>query len=134
MINEDLNNNLKKRDLDYQKARMVEYFMQNNMYSYQIKEADFDYYDKPLEVRQKFLSAENIDSVCKSMILENTAFEPEYESEYYQRYYLCIVQYTKEFFADKIARFLKNRQNENEKNFLINISISELLKLMKPIF
>jgi len=113
--NEELINNLKKRiNINYQHAKLVDLFVSNQIYSYEIFEANSDYYfNYTLEERQKLLNAENINCLCKTMILENTAFNKEHESEYYQQYYLCIVQYTKEFVADKIAKYLKFRQNHH---------------------
>ena len=97
-VDTELMTTLQKRvNINYQHSRMIDYFISNKVYSYELVEADANYYDLTLEERQKFLRAENINCLCKTIILENTAFSKENESKFYSRYYLCVVQYTKKF-------------------------------------
>lgn len=106
----------KRVNLDYQHSRMIEYFVRNGIYSYNIVEAKSNYYKLSLKERREVLGASCEDVLCKTIVLENTAFVKEYESKYYKQYYLAVVQYTNEFHADKIARSLKTLQNANAGN------------------
>lgn len=45
--------------------------------------------------------------------MENTAFQKENESPYYQRYYCIVIQYTSEVNSEKIAKVMRDYQNEN---------------------
>jgi prolyl-tRNA editing enzyme YbaK/EbsC (Cys-tRNA(Pro) deacylase) len=123
--NEEVSNNplahLEKQiNLDLQHARMIEYFLKNQVYSYKVIQADSDYYKLNLEQRKVVLGAHEIDVLCKTIVLENTYFDEKYESEYYQRHYMAIVQYTQELHAEKMAKAIKNYQNENSQHKLSN--------------
>jgi len=85
-------------------------------------EAPSNYYDYTLEQRQGILGAADINSLCKTIVLENTAFDPKYESPFYQKYYCCVVQYTSEFNADKIAKFMKQYRNRNDSTVVKELS------------
>jgi len=100
---------LKRVNLNYQHSRMIEYFIKNKVYSYKIVEAQPNYYELI-----------SIDVLCKTIILENTAFDEKYESEHYKRYYMTLVQYTNEFNGEKIARLMKSIQNEKCEHKLSN--------------
>ncbi len=102
----------KRVNLDYQHLQLIKYFIKNKIYSYKIIEADNDYYSLTLEQRRKVLRSHSVDVLCKTIILENTNYDPKYESKYYKQYYMTIVQYTSEFHADKIAKIMKQIQNE----------------------
>lgn len=115
-----LQNSRHRINLDVQHEKLIDFFIRNKIYSYSIVEAPSNYYDYQLHERQSILRAHSIDVLCKTIILENVLFDPQYESEFYKRYYLCIVQYTNEFHAEKIAKFLKNRHNSNCKVQLAN--------------
>jgi hypothetical protein len=109
---------IRRLNLDYQHAMLIDFFINNSIYSYKIVEAKPDYYKLSLEQRREVLGASSLDVLCKTIILENTAFAKECESEYYKQYYLAIVQYTNEFHGEKIAKQLKQRQNDNCENKL----------------
>jgi hypothetical protein len=111
---------IKRVDLDYQHARMIEYFVKNKIYSYKIVEADPSYYKLNLNQRKNVLGAYTIDILCKTIVLENTAFDPSYESDYYRKYYMAIVQYVQEIHGEKIAKALKAIQNANSTEKLSN--------------
>lgn len=70
--------------------------------------------------------------LCKSIIMENTAFQQEFENPYYQRYYCVIIQYTSELNSEKISKFMRNIQNCNcdiklgKKNFHFRLVPSEV--------
>lgn len=125
-INIDSNNQdpiktlVKRVDLDYQHTRMIEFFVTNQVYSYKIIEADSNYYILNLNQRKEVLGAHSIDVLCKTIVLENTSFDSKFESDYYKKYYMAIVQYTQEIHAEKIAKSMKAIQNANSKEKLSN--------------
>jgi len=90
------------------------------MLSYKIVEAEANYYDLNLHQRMNVLGAHSIDVLCKTIILENTAFDEKYESDFYKRYYVTIVQYTNEFNGEKIAKLMKSIQNAKCEHKLSN--------------
>ena len=111
---------VKRINLDYQHTRMIEYFIRNKIYSYKIIEADSNYYKLNLNQRKDLLGAHSVDVLCKTIVLENTSFDPKYESKFYQKYYMGIVQYTQEIHAEKIAKSMKAIQNANSTEKLSN--------------
>jgi len=115
-----LNKITKRIDLDFQHARMIEYFLKNKIYSYKIVEANSNYYKLNLNQRKNVLGAHTIDVLCKTIVLENTAFDATYESDYYKKYYMAIVQYVQEIHGEKIAKSMKAIQNANCKDKLSN--------------
>ena len=110
---EIFNKLLKRVNLDFQHSKMIEFFLTNEVYSYSIVEAKSTYYNLTLGERKNVLGAHSVDVLCKTIILENTSFDEKYESRYYQKYYMVIVQYTNEFNAEKIAKIMKTLQNNN---------------------
>lgn len=101
-------NALKRRiDLDDLKSRLTAYFLKEKIYSYKLFEVPTDYYKRPLEERRDLLGISNKAGICKSVIVENTAFDENIKCEIYKRYYLIVVQYTNEFYAEGICRNLK---------------------------
>lgn len=118
MINNELKDNNKeeqnkriiKLNLYYQHLKLIKYFIENKIYSYKIVETN-NYYSYTLEQRMKIINATTTKVMCKTIILENKNYDKLQESKYYKRYYMCIVQYTSEFNAEKIAKLLKSRQN-----------------------
>jgi hypothetical protein len=109
---------IRRVNLNYQHSKMIEYFIKNKIYSYKIVEANSDYYEKSLLQRMNILGAHSVDVLCKTIILENTAFDEKFASDYYKKYYVTIVQYTNEFNGEKIAKFLKGIQNTKCENKL----------------
>lgn len=55
--------------------------------------ADEHYYSKTLEQRKKILSAPSVDYLCKTIIFENTAYDPKFEGSYYPKHIAVVVQY-----------------------------------------
>jgi len=104
---------IRRVNLNYQHARMIEFFINNKIYSYKIVEAQNNYYELTLQQRMDILGAHSIDVLCKTIILENTSFDEKYKSEFYRRFYITIVQYTNEFNGEKIAKIMKSIQNAN---------------------
>lgn len=125
--NNQLNNSdsysvLQRRiNLDYQHLKMIDFFLSNKVYSYKIIEADKQYYNLNLQERKEVLKASDIDILCKTIVLENTAFDIKYDSKNYKQFYLAVVPYTKNFKGDKIAKAMKHIQNSSsDKDKLTN--------------
>lgn len=111
---------IRRVNLNYQHAKLIEYFINNRIFSYNIVEAIRNYYDLSLQQRKLILGAHSIDVLCKTIILENTSFDEKYESNYYKKYYIAIVQYTNEFNGEKIAKLIKSIQNAKCEHKLSN--------------
>jgi hypothetical protein len=103
---------INRLDIDYQHTRLIEYFINNSIYSYKIIEADLNYFNLNLEERMELLGAADVRLLCKTIILENTAFDKKFESEHYKQYYISIVQFATEFHGEKLNKNLKLLQNE----------------------
>ncbi|KAL7722067.1 YbaK/aminoacyl-tRNA synthetase-associated domain-containing protein [Entamoeba marina] len=67
-----------------------------------------DYYEQSLEQRKEQLNTENINQLCKSLILENTAFpEGAEQTPTFSRFYLLIVQYISQMQSHKLYKYLR---------------------------
>ena len=67
-----------------------------------------DYYDQPLERRREQLNCASTAQLCKSLILENTAFPAGHEeTPTFSRFYLLIVQYIAQMQSHKLFKFLR---------------------------
>lgn len=67
-----------------------------------------DYYQQDFESRRDQLNSESITQLCKSLILENTAFpEDGTETPTFSRYYLLIVQYVAQMQSHKLFKYLR---------------------------
>jgi hypothetical protein len=78
--------------------------------------ADDTYYSKTLEQRREILNAPSIDFLCKTIILENTAYNEKYEGPFYPKYICVVFQYITKFHSEKLGKFVKNYQNANCKD------------------
>lgn len=78
--------------------------------------ADETYYKKTLEQRREILSAPSIDYLCKTIILENTAYDAKYEGPFYPKYICVVFQYITKFHSEKLGKFVKSYQNANCKD------------------
>ena len=93
------------------------------------------YYNLTLEQRRQILKAPTVHYLCKSLIMENTAFQAESESPYYQRYYCIVIQYTSEVNSEKIAKAMRDYQNTNsqqklgKRSFHFRLVSSEVIKI-----
>lgn len=101
--------------------------------SFMLYRAEKNYYNLKLSQRKEILNAPSEHYLCKSIIMENTAFQDEYQSEHYQKYYCVIVQYTSEINSEKIAKTMRDHQNKNsntklgKKNFHFRLVPSEVI-------
>ena len=98
---------IRRVNLDVQKAKLTEYFIEKGINSFRIVETPEDYYSMTLDQRKVIVGC-NKEALCKSVILENTLFDENIKCPIYQKYYLTIVQYVSEFNAEKIARLLRS--------------------------
>jgi hypothetical protein len=112
-IQQKVNPKINKLNINYQHMKLIEFFLSNKIYSYKIFEADLNYFNMNLEERKELLNAADIRLLCKTIILENTAFDKKYESEFYQQFYIAIVQFVTEFHGEKLNKNLKLLQNAN---------------------
>lgn len=104
---------LKRRvELDELKLRLTNYLMKNKIYSFKLAEVPSYYYKRTLEERRQLVDTYTKASLCKSVIVENTAFDDKIKCPIYRRYYLIVVQYVNEFYAEGICRILKAYINE----------------------
>ncbi|KAL4506803.1 hypothetical protein ABPG72_001224 [Tetrahymena utriculariae] len=89
------------------------YFAEKGWVSVDIQKVEKGYYDQDLSWRMRRLGAPSEAYLCKSMIMENTGFKPEFESKYYQRFYCVIIQYVTKMNSDKLLKAARAIQNNN---------------------
>ena len=71
---------------------MKRFKVDNGFRSIKMANAPWDYYKWSLEKRAVFLGAPNAESLCKTMIMENTAYREENASDpHYPKYLVVIV-------------------------------------------
>ena len=112
-------------------ARAKSFALKKKLYSFEIKRVESSYYDMPLVTRKNILGAPGEEFLCKSIVMENTAFQPEYEHEYYKKYYCVLIQYTTQINAEKLSKTMRDIQNEKcekklgKKNFHFRLAPSD---------
>ncbi|KYQ93038.1 hypothetical protein DLAC_05647 [Tieghemostelium lacteum] len=85
------------------------------------------YYDWKLEQRASYLRAPSKDHLCKSLIMENTECQhTSTKDPLNSRYYCIIIQYTSKIQANKINRFLKNLNKNNDLKFNLSLAPPEI--------
>lgn len=95
-------------------SRLRAYFLSLKLRSAQFKRTPSDYYDWTLEQRRNLLQAPSTFYLCKTIVMENSAFEEEYASEpWYFRYVAVIIQYEDKLNAEKVMKFMKQLQNSH---------------------
>lgn len=77
------------------------------MKSYKLTIVPSDYYERTLEGRRDLLSAPSTEYLCKSILLENTAYDEKYASPYYPRYIQLIIQYVTKMNAEKVMKWAR---------------------------
>lgn len=84
-------------EIDMQVMRARRAVVESKCYSAVFKWVPEDYYSYPLSKRQQSLNAESTYQLCKSMLMENKAFDPNLQSSKddhtYSQFYLILVQY-----------------------------------------
>lgn len=90
------------------------YFRRLCVSSVQIKRAQSNYYDLTLEQRREFLNAPSTYHLCKTIVMENTAYdETAAKDPFYPKYVAVIVQYEGRMNAERVMKFMKDYQNAN---------------------
>lgn len=83
-------------DLVSQYLEKKYYFISNEYQSYELRAVESNYYEFELCQRKRILNAPHESYLCKTIIMENKSFDPQYEGKcikldkYYKRYY-CII-------------------------------------------
>ena len=96
-------------------VELLHYFRQLRLRSIQLVRAPSNYYDWSLEERRSFLNAASTFHLCKTIVLENTAWNPEFAYErYYYRYIAAIIQYEDKLNTEKVMKYMKNLQNQHK--------------------
>lgn len=90
------------------------YFRKLGLKSVQIKRANKDYYDLTLEQRKNILGAPSTYHLCKTIIMENTAYDESSSNDPYNpKYVAVIVQYEARLNAEKVMKTIRDYQNAN---------------------
>mmetsp|Transcript_25314 Transcript_25314/g.24938 ORF Transcript_25314/g.24938 Transcript_25314/m.24938 type:complete len:134 (+) Transcript_25314:17-418(+) len=93
------------------------FFRQRKLRSIQIKRAPSDYYEWTLQKRRDFLGAPSTHYLCKTIILENTAWNELYQDEpAYFKYVAVVIQYESKLSSEKVMKFAKECQNNSIKH------------------
>ena len=102
-------------------AALRAYFLSLKLRRYRARSVHFqrtpsDYYDWTLEQRRALLQAPSTFYLCKTIIMENSAFAEEFADEPdYHRYVAVIIQYEDKLNAEKVMKFMKKLQNDRYK-------------------
>jgi len=95
------------------------YFRKLGLKSVQIKRAQKDYYELSLEQRKNILGAPSTYHLCKTIVMENTAYdEGSAKDAYYPKYVAVIVQYEARLNAEKVMKSMREYQNANSEKKL----------------
>jgi len=70
------------------------------------------YFPWSLERRMEFLGAPSVESLCKTMIMENTNYrEQNADDPHYVKYLVVVIQYCRNINAQKVLNYAKQYQN-----------------------
>ncbi|ELP88008.1 hypothetical protein EIN_419370 [Entamoeba invadens IP1] len=88
--------------------RCYESAIQEGITSSCLSRVNDNYYNSPFEERIRQLNTPCTSQLCKSLILENTAFPPgATETPTFARFYLLIVQYVAQMQSHKLFKYLR---------------------------
>lgn len=97
------------------------FFRSHKLRSIQIRRAPEDYYEWTLERRRDFLQAPSTFYLCKTIVLENTAWNPLFSDEdAYWKYVAVVIQYESKLSSEKVMKFAKEFQNSNSNQKIIS--------------
>ena len=82
--------------------------MSQHYYSFHLKIADSTYYNWTLGERKEFLQTHSEDHLCKTIVLKNKKFSPEFKNEFYEEFICVIIQYTSSLNNEKLIKVMKN--------------------------
>lgn len=95
-------------------ANLRGYFLGLKLRSAYLKRTPKDYYEWTLEQRRALLEAPSTFYLCKTIIMENSAYAEEYAAEpWYYRYVAVIIQYEDKLNAEKVMKIMKSLQNDH---------------------
>lgn len=95
-------------------ANLRGYFLGLKLRSAYMKRTPKDYYEWTLEQRRALLEAPSTFYLCKTIIMENSAYAEEYAAEpWYYRYVAVIIQYEDKLNAEKVMKLMKSLQNDH---------------------
>jgi len=93
-------------------VELLFFFRQLHLQSVQLIRAPSSYYEWTLEQRRALLDAPSTFHLCKTIVMENTSFNPAYADEPYYFKHLCVVvQYEAKLNAEKLMKIAKALQN-----------------------
>jgi hypothetical protein len=113
--------------------RLRKFCADNHLYSTTFKQVPSNYYDTPLEERQKTLNATSTFHLCKSMIVENSQCkEKNCENKLNSQFYCVVLQYTSKLNSNKIMNFLRevNQGKISKSQYSIQLADLELSEKM----
>lgn len=85
------------------------YFREHQITSAQLIRAPSNYYDLLLEERRDILHAPSIAHLCKTLIIENTAWDEEYKEEpLYFRYLAVVIQYDAKLNSYNLMKYMRD--------------------------
>lgn len=94
-------------------AKMKHYFLTNKYQTFHIvRVLQSNYYDLTYTERKNILNAASEAHLCKSIIMENTAYNEEVNDRYYPKYICVIIQFITKINAEKVMKLIKTIQNE----------------------
>lgn len=90
--------------------KMKELFIREGYLTAELRIAEADYYSMTLADRGRFLQTP-VESLCKTMVMENTAYNAEYAGPHYPQYVCCVVQYCATLNSDKLMKAFREYQH-----------------------
>ena len=76
--------------------------------------SSLEYYKQDLQWRMDWLGAPSQEHLCKSIVMENTAFDQNsYTPHFYEKYYCVVIQYTTKINSDKLGKLGRDIQNKH---------------------
>jgi len=86
--------------------KMKELCLRAGLASAHLRLADSDYYDRELHERAVFLGSP-VETLCKTMVMENTAFQTDLAGPHYPRFICTVVQYCATLNSDKMMKAVR---------------------------
>jgi len=93
-------------------ARIKKHLNSAKVFSTAFKWVPSDYYDRSLEARAVILESP-VDRLCKTMAMENTAWQEGQGEGFNPRYVLVLVQYKAKFNSEKLASVIHKMAPKN---------------------
>lgn len=79
---------------------------------YEIFQAAPNYFDLNYEERRDLLKAPSTDYLCKSIVMENTAYDERFaDPKVYPKYICVVIQYITKLKGENLNKYFKSIQN-----------------------